>query len=380
MIFLFFWTVICEIQEPIHKRIVKRGDDGSEFYRIPAIAFAPDNKTLITATDKRWSSIYDLPRKIDVIIKTSEDNGKTWTPALTITGGKEDPIGYGDPVLIVDRQENLVFCLFTGDKGTFDSGRLGQQRDFYCVSKDNGHTWSSPIEITDMLYGINCRDPVRAEYYSCFLTSGSGLQTRSGRLMLVGVVRETKSGPLSTHTVYSDDHGKTWSMSNYHSVLSGDESKVVELNNGSILMDIRTSPKRRFTISNDEGMTWGEVYVRNDMQDPACNGEIIRYTSTLDGYNKDRLIHTNLRNATRRNLVIKISYDEGNTWPVEKVIYPSYAIYSAVTTSPIDGKIYVYWEKSIDHTVEAGCDMVLTTLTLDWVTDGKDTWTPPNKN
>ena len=139
-IFLFIWTAICEIQEPIHQRIVKRGDDGSEFYRIPAIAFAPDNQTLITATDKRWRSIYDLPQKIDVIIKISEDNGKTWTPALTITGGKYDPIGYGDPVLLVDRQANLIFCLFTGNKGTFDSGRKGQQQDYYCVSKDNGHT------------------------------------------------------------------------------------------------------------------------------------------------------------------------------------------------------------------------------------------------
>ena len=63
----------------------------------------------------------------------------------------------------------------------------------------------------------------------------------------------------------------------------------------------------------------------------------------------------------------------------EKVIEPSYAIYSACTVSPIDGKIYVYWEKSIDHTVSAGCDMVVTTLTLDWLTDGKDTWTPPKK-
>ena len=57
----------------------------------------------------------------------------------------------------------------------------------------------------------------------------------------------------------------------------------------------------------------------------------------------------------------------------------THTVYSAVTTSPIDGKIYVYWEKSIDDTVGAGCDMVLTTLTIDWVTDGQDTWKPPNK-
>lgn len=379
LLIFFEQIVFCEIQQPIHKRIVKRGDDGSEFYRIPAIVVAPDNKTLVTATDKRWSSVLDLPRKIDVIIKISHDNGLTWTQSLTITGGKTDPIGYGDPALIVDRQANLIFCLFTGNKGTFDSTKDDRQKNYYCVSKDNGKTWSSVIDITDMLYGTGCRDPVRSEYYSCFLTSGAGLQTRSGRLMLVGIVRENSGRGLSTHTVYSDDHGKTWAMSNSRSVSNGDESKVVQLNNGSILMDIRTKPNRRYSISNDEGITWNGAYAQPDLQDPACNGEIIRYTSTLDGYNKNRLIHTNLHHdSQRKNLVIKISYDEGNTWPIEKVIEPSYAIYSAVTTSPIDGKIYVYWEKSIDDSVGSGCDMVLTTLTLDWITDGKDTWTPPN--
>lgn len=380
LIFLLKQFSLCEIQEPIHKRIIKRGDDGSEFYRIPAIVFAPDNKTLVTATDKRWSSILDLPRKIDVVIKISKDNGLTWTPSLTITGGKNDPIGYGDPALIVDRQANSIFCLFTGNKGTFDSSKDDRQKNYYCVSYDNGETWSDPVDITDMIYGTGCRDPVRSQYYSSFLTSGAGIQTRSGRLMLVGVIRETSGGALATHVVYSDDHGKTWSMSNSRSCSNGDESKVVQLNNGSILMNIRTKPNRRFAISNDEGMTWSSLYAQPELFDPACNGEIIRYTSTLDGYDKNRLIHTNLNHTSdRKNLVIKLSYDEGNTWPVVKVIEPSWAIYSACTTSPIDGKIYVYWEKSIDETVASGCDMVLTTLTLDWLTDGKDTWTPPKK-
>ncbi|KAK8835680.1 hypothetical protein M9Y10_042277 [Tritrichomonas musculus] len=380
ILFYFIQFSFCDIQPIIHKRILKNGDGGAEYYRIPAITFAPDNKTLVTATDKRWVTRSDLPNKIDVVIKISKDNGLTWTVSKEITPGKSDKFGYGDPCLIVDRQANLIFCLYTGIKGTMASTKDDRQRNYYCVSKDNGETWSSPIDITDMLYGTGCRDPIRSQYYSCFLTSGNGLQTRSGRLMLVGIVRETSAKTLSTHTVYSDDHGKTWTMSPYASVNDGDESKLVELNNGSIIMDIRTKKFRRFSISNDEGITWNFTFSHPYLQDPGCNGEIMRYTSTLDGYDKNRLLHTNVNHSSvRQNLVIKVSYDEGNTWVHEKVICAGRSIYSSIAVSVIDGKIYVYWEKNLSNNDADGFDLVVTTLTLDWITDGKDTWKPPSR-
>lgn len=381
LLLIFFESFIFSaIEEPIHKRIIKRGDEGSEFYRIPALAFAPDNKTLVAATDKRWGSISDLPKKIDIVIKLSYDLGKTWTTEKLLTGGKANPVGYGDPALIVDREVNAIFCFFTSGPGWTESTDKKPQGNHYCVSYDNGETWSDPVDITDMLYGYNCRDPQLKGYYSNFLTSGNGIMTRNGRLMLVGIARENSVAKLHPHVVYSDDHGRTWKMSPNRGVNGGDESKVIELNNGSILMDIRTAGKRRFTISNDNGYSWGPVYPQDQLIDPNCNGEIIRYTSTLDGYDKNRIIHTNLHSTEgRKNLVIMISYDEGETWKYMKVIEPSYCIYSSVATSPIDGKIYVYWEKSIDHTVASGVDMIFTTLTLEWITDGEDSWTPPKK-
>ena len=81
--------------------------------------------------------------------------------------------------------------------------------------------------------------------------------TRNGRMMLVGVAKEHSQSKLYPHVIYSDDHGKTWKMSPFRSVDREDESKLVELNNGSIIMDIRTNGKRRFTISNDNGISWG---------------------------------------------------------------------------------------------------------------------------
>ncbi|OHT05259.1 neuramidase [Tritrichomonas foetus] len=382
--YFLFSFALSEITEPTEKLLIKKADGGSQFYRIPAIVLAPDNKTLVTATDKRWESILDLPRKIDVVIQYSEDGGLTWSPAQTITPGKSDPKGYGDPLLIVDRQIGAIFCMFTGNQGTFESSSKwdNSQHLYYCVSYDNGHTWSDMEDITAMLYGERCTDPVRKNYKSLFLSSGNGLQLRSGRLLVAAVVRPKTTNSLSVYVVYSDDHGKTWTMSTYGATHAGDESKLVELNNGSVLMSVRRRPNRAFIISNDGGVTWGKEWNHPEVKDPACNGDLIRYTSTKDGYDKDRLIHTLLYSGTgsadRKNLTIMISYDEGNTWPVKKVIYGSWAIYSSVTFDPATGLIYVYWEKSIDNTVGAGCNMVLTTLTLDWITDGQDTYTPPS--
>lgn len=381
-LFLYLSLVFSAIEEPTHLVLLKGGDDGSKFYRIPAIVMAPDNKTLVTATDKRWYNNADLPQKIDVVIKTSKDNGKTWSSSKMITPGLSDPIGYGDPALIVDHQRNAIFCLFSGDKGTFASTKDAPQRNFYCVSYDNGETWSNMVEITHMLYGKDCKDPIRREFYSNFLTSGNGFQLRNGNLMLIGAGR--KYGNSSTHVfaVFSEDHGKTWTLSPHSPVgvprtYRGDETKVMELNNGSLLMSIRQAPNRLFSLSIDGGHTWAYPTVVTDILDPNCNGDIIRYTSTRDGYNKDRIIHTIPYGKSRANLSVLISYDEGNTWPVQKVIHAGSAAYSSVTFSPIDGKIYLYWERG--GGADGGYDMVVTTLTLDYLTDGKDTWTPPSR-
>lgn len=137
------------------------------------------------------------------------------------------------------------------------------------------------------------------------------------------------------------------------------------------------SPNRLFSLSHDGGLTWSYPVAQKDILEPWCNGDIIRYTSTKDGYNKNRLLHSIPYNtAARKNLTIMVSYDEGNTWPVKKVIHAGSAAYSSITFSPIDGKIYMFWERG--GGANGSFDLVVTTLTLDYITDGEDTWTPPN--
>lgn len=63
--------------EPLFERtlLFDMGDEGSRFYRIPALVTAADG-SLVVVADKRWDKINDLPSHIDVIARRSEDNGK----------------------------------------------------------------------------------------------------------------------------------------------------------------------------------------------------------------------------------------------------------------------------------------------------------------
>ncbi len=46
----------------------------------------------------------------------------------------------------------------------------------------------------------------------------------------------------------------------------------------------------------------------------------------------------------RRNLTIRLSYDEGKTWPVKKVLEPGPAGYSDLAVGP-DGSIFCFFER-----------------------------------
>lgn len=369
--FLILLSLVRAYEDPITVTLFSPGDEGSKYYRIPAIVTAK-NGSLVTSTDKRKNTQVDLPNPIDVVVKTSHDGGLTWGPTKLVAGN--NPKGYGDASLVVDQENGHILCLFNGNNGFFQSTADNPIRNYVSISTDNGETWSEPRDITPMLYGSECSNPERQTWDGMFLSSGAAMQLRSGRIMVVGVVRKHGVSGIFNYVVYSDDHGENWDIGISPATSGGDESKVVELNNGDVMMSIRHKPYRYMAISHNKGLTFDPQEDRPDMVDPACNGDIIRYTSTKDGYDKDRLIFVNDHHPSqRKNASIKISYDEGKTWQVSKVIHEGDAWYVACTVT-LDGKIAVYYERA-----EGGVsymDVVL--MSLEWVTDGADKYKPPN--
>ena len=343
------------------------GDEGSLNYRIPAIITAADG-SLVTVTDKRWNGPGDLAAKIDPVVRRSTDNGKIWSAPLVIANFGA-PNGVGDAALVLDKTNGDLLCLLSADKGFFASTNADPAKVLVIRSDDNGITWGKPLDITNQIYGPN------PQWKGLFVASGRAHQMRDGKIIAAIAVREDVDGRehINNYLITSADHGVTWTASTARVELDGDESKVVELNNGDIMMSIRNLGDRRFNISTDKGATWGNAYNQPSIQDPNCDGDFIRYTSTLDGYDKNRLLHSIPFSDVRKNVSVQISTDEGTTWSKPKTIYKGLSAYSSLTILP-DGTIGIYYEVG-EHSIY---QMYYTRFSLDWLSNGTDKFVPAN--
>ena len=295
-------------------------------YRIPSIITAT-NGDLIAAIDERVPSCGDLKwsRDINIVIRKSSDNGKTWGKIEKII---DYPLGQSasDPSMILDKQTNTIFLFY-------NYMDLDNQKDIYYLkyisSNDNGKSWSKPVDITNQISKENWKNDFK------FITSGRGIQTKKGTLLhcLVNLQK-------GTHVFGSNDNGKTWFITETPTS-PGDESKIVELNDGSWMVNSRVNKLgyRYSHVSNDDGKTWISKK-EESIIDPGCNGSLIRYSHDK----KNLLLLTNINNKKeRKEIVLRYSTDEGRSWSNPKIIYNGEAAYSSMTVME-NGSLGLFFE------------------------------------
>ncbi len=334
-------------------------EPGVSCYRIPAIITA-QNGDLIAAIDERVPSCADLrgSNDINIIIRRSVDNGDSWSDIETVV---DYPTGKSasDPSMIVDKSTGAIFLFF-------NYMDLDKERDVYYLqvtkSMDNGKTWSEPMDITSQI--------TKPEWHNDFkfITSGRGIQTTNGKLLHTLVNLEN-----GLHLFGSDDYGESWFLIDTP-ILPGDESKIVELIDGTWMINSRVNGAgiRYVHTSTDEGASWLSK-PDSSLIDPSCNAAIIRYTSVKEGDDKNRLLFSNAKTKNKRtNMTIRISYDEGKSWSEGKTIYTGGSAYSSMCILK-NGDIGLFFEKD-DYQENA-----FVRLTLEWLTDGKDKYTIVNK-
>ena len=345
------------------------GDYNSTNYRIPAVITAKDG-TIVAVTDKRKYNEGDLPQDIDIICNRSTDGGQTWSEPYTIALGTGYNQGFGDCALAWSNDNNGLIAVFVGGVGLWNSTPSNPIRSYKSYSYDNGQTWTAPEDITNFIFGDSCIYQSQTTWRASFFGSGNGLLTSTGRIMFVAAIREGSAQSLNNYAVYSDDNGLTWQVSGRASV-GGDEAKVTELVDGRILMSIRHAGKRWYNISEDGGETWQPTTsIWNDITAPACNGDLIRYTSVNQGFNKNRLLHSVPYGSQRTDVTVYISYDEGETWPVRKTIVPYSSAYSSLCILP-DGTIGLYVEENPNGEI-GNYLTAFYNFSLEWLTDGAD--------
>ena len=355
-----------------HTLVYQPGDYNSMNYRIPAVITAKDG-SIVAVTDKRKYNEGDLPQDIDIVCNRSTDGGHTWSEPYTIALGTGVNHGFGDCALAWSNDDNGLIAGFVGGVGLWNSTPSNPIRSYISRSYDNGQTWTEPEDITDFIFGDNCIVPEHRTWRASFFGSGNGLRTSTGRIMFVAAIREGSAQSLNNYAVYSDDNGQTWQVSGRASV-GGDEAKVTELVDGRILMSIRHGGNRWYNISEDGGETWQPTTSTwYDITAPACNGDMIRFTSENQGHDKNRLLHSVPYGSSRTNVSVYVSYDEGETWPVRKCIVPYSSAYSSLCILP-DGTIGLYVEE--EYSGASGYSTVFYNFSLNWLTDGNDPFDP----
>ena len=359
-----------------HTLLLQPGDYNSMNYRIPAVITAKDG-SIVAVTDKRKYNEGDLPQDIDIVCNRSTDGGHTWSEPYTIALGTGVNHGFGDCALAWSNDDNGLIAAFVGGVGLWNSTPSNPIRSYISKSYDNGQTWTEPEDITHFIFGDNCVVPEHQTWRASFFGSGNGLRTSTGRIMFVAAIREGSAQSLNNYAVYSDDNGITWHVSGRASV-GGDEAKVTELVDGRILMSIRHGGNRWYNISEDGGETWqSTTSTWYDITAPACNGDLIRYTSENQGHDRNRLLHSVPYGNNREKVTVYVSYDEGETWPVSKCIVPYSSAYSSLCILP-DGTIGLYVEEA--YAGASGYSTVFYNFSLEWLTNGNDTFDPTEVN
>ncbi|WP_300365469.1 exo-alpha-sialidase [Brachyspira sp.] len=361
---------------PVRTLVVKPGDYNSSMWRIVAIATA-DNGDIVVSSDARRFSNADLPAPMDTVIMRSSDLGRTWSAPIVVNPPciQEDKYsGYGDPLLIKEHGNSTIHLLMAANNGFAASSKNKPIKTYISTSYDNGKTWEyPPRDITGQLWLDN------TEEAGGFIGSGRGIQLKwqkdpkkNRRLMAAMVFQGGYA-----RAIYSDDGGTNWKASPR---VDGkcDEPKVIELADGTVMMNNRAlgQGKRQISYSSDGGETWSRFQNHPQLNDPNNNGETVRYTSTNDGFDKNRLLFVNANHTDslpRRNITVRISYDEGKTWKHSKVLREGIADYSSLTILP-DGTIGAYVEEGGDAT--GGWNLYFSRFNLYWLTDGEDYYTP----
>ncbi|WP_449374386.1 sialidase family protein [Arthrobacter psychrolactophilus] len=326
--------------------LARRGVAGHRQYRIPALAVSPRG-TLLAAYDGR-PNLDDLPNPIDLLLRRSTDNGTTSGPQQTVrTGTGLD--GYGDPSLLIDTETQRIFMFHAaGTHAGFFEAIEGldhedsiQHADL-SYSDDDGLTWhhrrlTSMLKI-DGMTGL-------------FAAAGAGIQIHTGPYQgrLVQQFVLLHRGEIKAASAYSDDHGETWTLGEF--ITGTNENKVVCLADGTLLMHSRATPHRLTAISRDGGHSYSPAQPHLELPDPSDNGSVVRFdglpnvTTLTTPETTNWLIAThNHDTLLRRNTLLKLSQDNGATWPYAVELCAGSSQYSTAARLP-DGRIGVLYER-----------------------------------
>jgi sialidase-1 len=305
------------------------GTNNYASFRIPAIIKAP-NGDLLAFCEGRVNNSGDFGN-IDIVMKRSVDGGNSWSAIRVVVDA--DSLQAGNPAPVVDlldpeHPEGRIFLFYnTGNNHEAEVRKgKGERKVVFVTSTDNGKTWGAPVDISAETH----RHGKAEDWRSYANTPGHALQLERGKYKgrIYVAANHSEGAPKGNfedyraHGFYSDDHGKTFSLSKSVGFPGGNESTAAELSDGRLMMNSRNQRgdkrMRIVSVSEDGGNRWASSFFDSTLIDPVCQGSVLNI-----GW-KDNLAvlaFSNSATANRRDsLVVRVSLDEGVTWKYSLLI------------------------------------------------------------
>jgi sialidase-1 len=150
---------------------------------------------------------------------------------------------------------------------------------------------------------------------------------------------------------------------------TGGEPQVFERVDGTLCANLRSTRGgyRIQACSSDGGETWEPWSHNEDLPAAGTQASILRFTEEPSGY-RNRVLFSNPGASFRGEFTIRMSYDEGVTWPISKLVYQGAAGYSSLAVLS-DRAILALFETGRYDLRES---ITLIKVDLDWLTDGMD--------
>jgi sialidase-1 len=352
--------------------VYRSGMGGYHGFRIPS-ALVTDKGTVLAFAEGRPENLADAGGN-DLVLRRSTDGGRTWSDMQVIV--EDGPHSLNTPCVVQVRETGRIILFYHRypagtNEAKVEPGLKGERicRALMITSDDDGRSWSEPRDITEQVK--------RPTLVTSFSTGpGIGIQLRRGPHKDRIVMLTNQQGPRhqwNLFAIYSDDGGDSWA---YGELVPnptkgwGNEVQAVERVDGTVMLNARAqggNKCRKIATSSDGGETWTPLRDAPELIEPVCQGSILRLSDPLDGRRSRILFSNPASQMGRRNGTVRLSYDEGKTWPVSRVICPDFFAYSSLTVLP-DGTIGCLFEADQYQKIR------FARFTLDWLTEGQDAW------
>lgn len=323
------------------------GQDGYSCFRIPSVITLPTGRVLAFAEGRR-DSMHDSGA-IDIVMKISDDGGRSFGPLRVVVSGKENTAG--NPCPAYDKITGKIVMLFNrndanGPEQMILKGKA-QRTVHMTVSSDMGDSWANEKDVTLQtklpLWTWHATGPCHA------------VQMPSGRLVVpcnhaVLNPETEESGPYISHTLFSDDHGESWQIGADVEDYTN-ECTLAALEKGDLLINMRNFTKsgyRYLAVSHDEGGHFEDFHMEESLPEPCCQGSML--SAFFEG--KEAIFFSNPAcTSARVRMMIHESTDGGKNWTEGCLITDGPAAYSDLTM-PCNQQLAILYETGSGHPYE----------------------------